>query len=291
MLTGEYAVLDGALALTIPTKFGQLLKIVPSVKKGISWKSYNHNGNIWFETQFEGISDTHAISNEPGIKNTLISILSEAKKLNPDFLSSSTGIEAITSLEFPIDWGLGSSSTLINNIAQWAEVDAFQLLKNSFGGSGYDIAAAQSECSILYQWIHNAPKVKQVKLDWNFKEQLFFVHLNQKKSSKEGIRHYRKTLSNDHFISSISDLTTKIQHAPSLTEFEASIDAHEELISERLKLPRIKDILFKDYRGGCIKSLGAWGGDFILVSGNQESQQYFIHKGFETILSFREMSL
>ena len=34
------------------------------------------------------------------------------------------GFKVTTKLDFPKNWGLGTSSTLINNIAQWAQVDA-----------------------------------------------------------------------------------------------------------------------------------------------------------------------
>ena len=40
------------------------------------------------------------------------------------------------------------------------------------------------------------------------------------------------------------------------------------------------------YFNGQIKSLGAWGGDFILVSGDKDTPFYFKSKGYETILPF-----
>jgi hypothetical protein len=45
----------------------------------------------------------------------------EAYKLNPDFIQIQT---VILSTELaPKSWGLGTSSTLINNIAQWLQID------------------------------------------------------------------------------------------------------------------------------------------------------------------------
>ena len=55
-----------------------------------------------------------------------------------------------THLEFPRDWGLGSSSTLINNVAQWAQVDPFELHFKVSNGSGYDIACAKRRYPIVY---------------------------------------------------------------------------------------------------------------------------------------------
>jgi hypothetical protein len=59
------------------------------------------------------------------------------------------GYNITTHLNFPKKWGLGTSSTLINNIAQWLQIDAFTLLNNSFGGSGYDIACKITNTIIL----------------------------------------------------------------------------------------------------------------------------------------------
>ena len=59
------------------------------------------------------------------------------------------GTRVETQLEFPREWGLGSSSTLISNLGLWAETDPYDLLSATLGGSGYDIAAARSESPFL----------------------------------------------------------------------------------------------------------------------------------------------
>ena len=84
-----------------------------------------------------------------------------------------------------------------------------------------------------------------------------------------------------------------LQHAEnmlktSLSDFEQLMNAHEEIISETINLPTIKKQLFSDYPN-TIKSLGAWGGDFILASGDKNEMDYFRKKGFETIIPFDEM--
>ena len=65
---------------------------------------------------------------------------------------------------------------------------------------------------------------------------------------------------------------------------------HEQIISSIIKLKPIKQELFSDYFGE-IKSLGAWGGDFVLATGNEKSNSYFENKGFETILPYQKMIL
>ena len=282
-------VLDGATALAIPTKYRQSLEVSASKKEGIHWKSFNEKGAVWFEEIFSQKSlKTSNLENT--FSKTLSKILCEAKKLNPSFLSEDKGFSISTKLDFPRDWGLGTSSTLINNFAQWANVDAFELLKTSFGGSGYDIAAAQNDAPILYELKEGFPKFKKINLPWNFTEHLFFVYLNQKQDSKEGISRYRNTSVDRKTIQRISDISNKLLACRALSDFETLMDAHEAIISEIIKLPTIKKQLFSDYPN-TIKSLGAWGGDFVLVTGNEMDMDYFRKKGFDTVVPFGEMIL
>lgn len=294
LLTGEYVVLDGATALAIPTKYGQSLEVdsfqladIASQKNVIHWKSLDEKEVVWFEDTFSG-ENFKSLNTENPISKTLSKILQEAKMLNPDFLSEEESISIITKLDFPRNWGLGTSSTLINNIAQWAGVDGFALLAMSFGGSGYDIAAAQNDSPILYELKVGKPTFNEVKLPWDFTEHIFFVHLNQKQDSKEGISRYRKTSVVEKSVQQISEISNKLLLCNSLLEFENLMNSHEEIISEIIGLPTIKAQLFNDY-SGTIKSLGAWGGDFILATGNDTDTEYFRKKGFGTIISFEEM--
>ena len=225
------------------------------------------------------------------IAETLLDILKEAKNLNPEFLASENGFVIKTNLTFPRNWGLGTSSTLINSVASWAKVDAFKLLWNSFKGSGYDIACAQNDTPIFYQIENKKPVVEQVAFNPSFKENLFFVHLNQKQDSKEGIAKFRESNINfDQEINRISEISDAFLKVESLEEFESLIVDHEEIISSIIKLKPVKEKLFPDYFGA-VKSLGAWGGDFVLVTGDASTPSYFKNKGFKTILTYKEMVL
>ena len=285
LLTGEYVVLDGATALAFPTTFGQTLTVTETNSNTLIWKSIDRKQTTWFEAHFS--LDTLLTTQTDQTSITLQNILQKARELNPSFLKDSSGLEVATQLDFPRNWGLGTSSTLINNIAQWANVEAFTLLEESFGGSGYDIAAAQHTKPILYQR-GLPPTVREVHLPWEFKEQLFFVHLNQKQDSKEGIERYRAQNVSPQMIEKISDLSNKLLLCYNLGDFEKILQSHEQLIAETIGLPTVKDRLFPDYNG-TIKSLGAWGGDFVLATGTYEDMNYFREKGYETILSFEEM--
>lgn len=299
LLTGEYLVLDGAKALALPTKFGQDLVVEKIKEPQLIWGSFTHTGECWFEAVFDlpklRLVNCTFNSDKEGsaefIAETLLDILEEAKKVNPAFLNSESGFVVKTNLTFPRNWGLGTSSTLVNSIASWANIDAFQLLWNSFKGSGYDIACAQNNTSIFYQIEDEKPVVKQVEFNPSFKENLFFVHLNQKQDSKEGIAKFRESGENyQNEIERISAISDEFLKTDSILDFNKLIVEHEQIISSIIKLKPVKEKLFPDYSGE-IKSLGAWGGDFVLVTGNKETPMYFKNKGFETILSYSEMIL
>ncbi|ARV06548.1 GHMP kinase [Polaribacter sp. SA4-10] len=299
LLTGEYVVLEGAKSLAVPTKFGQDLIVEKIREPQLIWGSFTNSGECWFEAVFDlqklRLVNCSFNSDKEGnaefIAETLLTILQEAKKLNPDFLQTKNGFVVKTNLTFPRDWGLGSSSTLINSIASWANIDAFKLLWNSFKGSGYDIACAQNNSPIFYQLENKKPIVEQVAFNPSFKENLFFVHLNKKQDSKEGIAKFRETKQHiEKEIKMISEISDAFLSVKSLEDFNRLIVEHEKIISSIIKVKTVKENLFPAYFGE-IKSLGAWGGDFVLATGNSTTPAYFKNKGFETILSYSEMVL
>ena len=151
LITGEYVVLDGAKALALPTKFGQSLVVKSGQNHQIKWTSFDSDKSIWFEDiiSFSEIEQKIVNDKNAAVKNTLIEILHQAYIQNPSFLEKE-GYEIETHLTFPRLWGLGTSSTLINSIGDWLNIDAFELLQKSFGGSGYDIACAKSNSPIVY---------------------------------------------------------------------------------------------------------------------------------------------
>ncbi|GEP51612.1 hypothetical protein FNO01nite_22840 [Flavobacterium noncentrifugens] len=290
LITGEYVVLDGAKALALPTKFGQDLVVENGFGKEIRWKSFDSDGSIWFEEviSFEAIANKSEDKNP--IKNTIIEILHEAYLLNPKFLKSE-GYSVTTNLTFPRSWGLGTSSTLINNIAQWLKIDAFALLKNSFGGSGYDIACAQNDTPILYHLENENPIVESVRFAPEFASNLYFIYLNKKQSSKSAIQSYREKTNNiSQTIIAIDEMTSGILKAETLSEFKKLIQRHEAILSAILELPTAQSSLFLDFNG-TIKSLGGWGGDFILAASEIDPTIYFKQKGYETVIPYSKMIL
>lgn len=303
LLTSEYLVLDGIPALALPTKKGQWLEVTENETAQITWKSIDDNNLKWFETiiplplqdlySIETSSDSIIHDEEGlGISETLFKILKVAQELNPKFLSDPKGYSIETKLEFNRQWGLGSSSTLINNIAQWADVDAYTLLNKSFGGSGYDIASAKHNSPILYTRKEGKPLVQEIDFKPTFKDSLFFIYLNKKQDSKQSIKHYQSLPLKDFdkAATSITEITHKIVSCDSLEEFNVLVDLHEDIISKIIKTPTVKTNLFSDYAGS-VKSLGGWGGDFVLATGSKNDMKYFENKGYQTIIPYTEMIL
>jgi mevalonate kinase len=291
LLSGEYAVLDGAIAWAAPTKFGQHLKVSTNDSDRLSWNSMDEKGSFWFNAVYTKDLLTEISSSDKDTSKTLLKILREAQKLNSDFLSDSTGFEIETKLSFPRDWGLGSSSTLLNNIAQWAQVDAYELLGNAFSGSGYDIACAQNNSPIIYQLEKGKPVVKSIDTKPAFSNSLYFVYLNKKRNSREAISTYRQLkIDKVILIEKISALTLQMVRCSHVEAFEQLVTAHESILSEALGIPTVKEELFSDYNRS-IKSLGAWGGDFILAAGGSDTADYFSVKGYTTVIPFKKMIL
>jgi mevalonate kinase len=266
------------------------LEVIPIEEPKIYWESKDEKGKTWFKTSFQFPLDKVIVANKT--EETLIKILQQAQLQNPNFLTKEQGFKITTNLGFPRNWGLGSSSTLLNNIAQWAAINPFELVQNTMGGSGYDVACARSDTPIHFQI--EADKAKVTATSFNpkaYNDKLYFVHLNIKQDSQKEVRKFldeRNRFSRE--VAEISQITKLVEQASTIHEFAEYIKTHEEIIGSVLKRTPIQKVLFKDYFGQ-IKSLGAWGGDFILVTGNEDTPNYFKKKGYETVLLYDKMIL
>ncbi len=295
LLTGEYFVLDGALALALPTKMGQRLRISGRPSQKINWHSFDYDHTLWFEGFFALPSGKYLEGTDEKVGQRLSQIFEAIRQKKPDFFNQFDGLQIETYLEFPRQWGLGSSSTLLANLAEWVQVDPYWLLQQTFGGSGYDLACATAEGPILYQLSGGRPVVQPAgTLFAGFREQLFFVYLGKKQDSREGIAHYRqKVKGQPALVAEISNFTRRLLHCQDLTDFEIILQQHESLVANTLALPRAKERYFADYWGE-IKSLGAWGGDFVLATSRQsaeETHSYFNEKGFGVVLPYKKLIL
>lgn len=293
MLTGEYFVLDGAQALAVPTVFGQHLRVkeLTSQNNLLYWVALDNAGHPWLQVSFDK-QTLDAFDNTTPEAQSLARVLKGARSLNPHFLTDTGDVAVETRLEFPRNWGLGSSSTLIHTVSCWAGVNGYELLQATLGGSGYDVACAASDSAILFTRTTTTPEV--IHLHWQppFAGNLFFVHLGHKQNSAEGIKYYREQLGDKtHLINELNRITSAVFKTTDMSIFSALLQEHERLVGDSLKMICVKERLFPDYPG-LVKSLGAWGGDFVLFTapeGEAALKEYLNAKNYRTVLSWNDM--
>jgi mevalonate kinase len=290
LLTGEYLVLNGAKALALPLKMGQSMTVAPGNKKNrISWEAFTPNRN-WFSCEFQ-LQDFKIIQSTDQEKAKFLKKIFESiQQLNPEF-PFEKGFHIQTKLEFDPQWGLGSSSTLIVNLAKWTNIDAYQLNKLIFKGSGYDIACAKADSPVFYRKEENP---MPVYFDFPFESHLFFVYSGTKKNTRHGIEHFLNTKSDiSAKISKIDAISENISKAKTFDDFQRLISNHEKIIAEIIDEQPVQQNYFSDFNG-VVKSLGAWGGDFYLAAssmGETAIRNYFKRKGLQTIFTWNELIL
>lgn len=241
------------------------MNVKPSSLDSLNWKAIQPDGT-WFEASF-ALPDISIIqTSDFRAAEYLQKLLQKAMILNPNFLSENSGFDVETSLNYDRLWGLGSSSTLIANIGNWAKVDPYTLLRTVSSGSGYDIACANAEGPILYQLQNTSPRVTNCKFSPPFRDSLYFVYLGKKQDSAREISSYRHKAGSakEHDLIEINAITEAILNCSQPAEFCRLILKHEEIIGNIIQHPSINKDIFRDFPGTA-KSLGAWGGDFALL--------------------------
>lgn len=291
LISGEYLVLRGAKALAVPLKFGQSLQIISTEgKPQLIWEA-NYPGKKWFKAKYNTSDFDIQETDNPELAKRLQNILIEARKMNPEFLTGTFTTTATSSLNFRPKWGIGSSSSLLANIGKWAKVDPFELNRRIFGGSGYDIAAAMSDKPVIYHLENGLPTFESIDFAPPFSENLYFVYQNQKQNSQTAVQHFANTRVPKQIIETISEITLKMASPNCLEDFMELMKKHENIMAEVLQQTPVQQLSFPDFEGS-IKSMGAWGGDFLLAASKKSREyvtNYFKNKGFETVFGWEEI--
>lgn len=293
IISGEYFVLAGAKALAVPLKFGQgmITECHRNEQNRIRWKT-NELGKQWFKAELN--CDDLSIRNSTDLKvsQRLQKLLKAIKKLSPDKFNQNLSYDINCDVHFNMNWGWGSSSTLISNLAGWAGVNPFELNKQVSSGSGYDIAASLSQVPVIYQLTNENQLIDHVAFNPPFKNYINFVYLGMKQNTDKSIENNIERVKKDkNLLPVINNLTEKIATEENIKEFVRIIAEHEKIVAATLNMKRIKEKYFGDFEGE-IKSLGAWGGDFAMVVSPldlKKVKQYFKEKNLEVIFGFDEI--
>lgn len=292
LISGEYLVLKGALALAVPLAKGQTMQVEEQDLNGVRWQAFIPKGK-WFEVIFSRdlqiLTTTHK-----EYAQRLQQILQAVLQLNGKAIKILNGKSVTTSLEFNPQWGWGSSSTLISLLSQWLDVDAWHLNSLTFGGSGYDLACAVSSQPLIYQITDQTHQTKPVYFNPPFMHNIGVVWLNRKQSSAQQVKAFLgKTFNDAGAINEISEIGKAMISCDNQNDFNQLINRHETIIASITGLTPVQNELFQDF-GGSIKSLGAWGGDYILFSSYEpflQSAEYFQTKGYTTLFNLKEIVL
>lgn len=318
LITGEYLVIKGALALAVPSVMGQEMLVnieqkssyyhsalnpIVNLKEvegqnpeqkdkgSIRWKSF-YKENCWFEAEFvlPGLDILNASDDRAAAY--VQKLLLEAMQLNPEKIDKQAYYLIENLLGFSPGWGLGSSSSLISNLAAWFGIDPYILFGKMHKGSGYDIACARANGPIWYRKVPGSPVSQVVDFRPGFANKLAFVYSGQKQDSELSVGNFLENISvNAEDTERISAISQVLPLTKTLHEFNALINEHETIMSRVLGIPAIKSVRFADFPGS-IKALGAWGGDFLLASseiGFDKIKMYFSQQGLDVVFNWKEM--
>jgi hypothetical protein len=89
----------------------------------------------------------------------------------------------------------------------------------------------------------------------------------------------------------VSAITLAMEKADDLADFQSLMNQHEEIISRIIRKTTVRESLFGDFSGS-VKSLGAWGGDFILAASDEPEdyvRNYFADKDLTTLFNYSEV--
>jgi mevalonate kinase len=294
LLTGEYLVLKGADAFVLPLNIGQSLEVSATEgreKNIIYWKALQNN-QLWFNATINRMDLSIIQTTDQELAKKLIELLEAVRLFRPELFENKGSINFETDLGFDRNWGFGSSSTLISNLARWANIDPFLLFSKVSKGSGYDIAAATAEKPFIYSFKKDGKTILPVTFKPAYSENLYFVYLGNKQDSAMEVDVYLDRYNPvPGLITKVSELTHRILRCFQYKDFEKLILLHEQLLSNHLKRDTIQNLRFPDFQGA-VKSLGAWGGDFALMTseeGKDYLAEYLNDKRIDTFFSFDEL--
>ena len=292
LLTGEYAIMHGAWALALPLKPGQYFQ-VEKVNDGqniIHWRSHIFE-HQWFEGQFRRFNFETIKSNGLKKAHVIQKVLRSAKILNPEFLSDDGSYYIDTNIEFDLIWGLGSGSTMISNMAYWADCNPYELNKMVFNDVGYEIACARSKHPVHFRLHEDEPQVFRTEFKPYFRESIYFIFMNSKENMPYMEKNPLISPPSKVDIDKISEITCLITDAETLDDFIELLLEHERVVSRMIGQNTVGQTHFNGFKG-VVKSLGTWGGDFVLAATKEPYdyvKSFFKSRGYGVIFRYNDL--
>lgn len=296
LISGEYLVLSGAEALAVPLRKGQWL--VAGTFNGeespcLKWTAHVLDKE-WFSAAIR-LPDLEIVqTSDPAIASRLVRFFREIGQIRRELFVPGKSYTFFTDSNFDHNWGMGSSSALIANLAQWARIDPFDLFRRVNKGSGYDVAAALAEGPFLFSSIEHRIKIVPVRFLPDFHHHICFVYRGQKQDTEQSLEEYSKLpVPTRQQIEMMNYFTGELLHTRHLKQFMRIIYEHESFISRLLGRKTVKEEYFSDFKGE-IKSLGAWGGDMMMTASEMSPEYihaYFKTKGIQTVFGFQSLVL
>lgn len=284
LLFGEYLVLRGANCFAIPLSFKQDLRIAPITDNKLIWEAFD-GGKIWLRIEFD--SELNILSTNDENKAVPIQKLLQLIRIKRRYLKL-TRLHVQFTINFSRQFGFGTSSTLISLMSQWTYLDPYYLLLQSFGGSGFDVAAATADGPFTYsiekRFISKHTIAPQIRAN------LLFVYIGQKQKSVTEVNSFKNKEVTPKQLEQMNYIVQQATTCLSIEKWEMLMDESETLLSSILHQSKVKDKLFDDYPFS-IKSLGAWGGDFIMATCRDidEAKSYFENKGLYIYYTYDEI--
>lgn len=272
LLCGEYAVTLGVEALAVPVKKGQWMQvwefISPGTEDRVIWEAKDADKQTWLNESFE-LPLTGVEVNEEEQRLFLLKLLLQVPL---EFWRAGKSYRIETQLEFERNSGLGSSSSMIANFARWSGVDAQAIQTKVFGGSGYDVAVAETHKSLVFWRVDSQAHwcywtlSQELTADWRV------VFLGEKQNSRTALLSVSTALAQmaeDAFLmNQLQQICTSVKTANSVPMLEAGLEMWQAVLGMSLGLQTpYQHFGLSPIKGGLCKWLGAWGGDMMLVNG------------------------
>jgi mevalonate kinase len=296
LISGEYLVLSGAEALAVPLKMGQWLEvgmIAGEERSHLRWQAWVL-GKEWFTATILLPEMEIVESSDSLIASRVVKTLGEVASMNRGLFEPRKSYSFATVSNFDHNWGMGSSSALLANLARWAAIEPFELFHRLNRGSGYDVAAALAKGPILFSALNHSPKITPVKFMPDFRQHIWFIYRGRKQDTGQSLDEFSRLKEPARQqIEMMNYYTGELLQTRHLKQFMHIMSEHELFISRLLGRKTVKEEFFSDFNGE-IKSLGAWGGDMMMAVSEMPGdyiRSYFQSKNIRTAFDFNSLIL